>query len=263
MKKDLIVTLLVPNITRSILWAAFFIAIIVAWWMMYAMASQMGLNWYGASVRETGMGAMISMDSMRVLFPMWAIMMIAMMGPTFVVTMRTYEDLIVSADGTRGGIIGLITGYFLAWIGFAGVIAAIQAMMMAWGWLDIMGASTLLWPSALLLIVVGLFQFTWVKQVCHGVCHTPMNYFLGHWRTGFIGGTHMGLSLGIYCVVCCWGFMALGFVGGTMNLLWMGLATVLMTLEKLPQVARYIVKPLGVSLIVSGILVGGHALNII
>ncbi len=256
-------TVAVSNIIRSGLWLVFFSAIIVAWWMMYAMASHMGLNWYGVNVREMDMGAMIPMDSMRVLFPMWAIMMIAMMGPTFLVTLKTYEDLVVSADGTRVGMIGLISGYFLAWVGFAGIIAAAQVWMMAWGWLDVLGATILLWPSALLLIVVGLFQFTWVKQVCHGVCHTPMNYFLGHWQTGFIGGTHMGLSLGIYCVVCCWGFMVLGFVGGTMNLLWMGLATVLMTLEKLPQVARYIVRPLGVVLIGSGILVGGHALNII
>jgi predicted metal-binding membrane protein len=257
------VTLGTPNIIRSGLWLTFFAAIIAAWWMMYVMASHMGLNWSGANVREMGMGAMMSMDSMRVLFPMWAIMMIAMMGPTFLVTLKTYEDLIASADGTRIGMIGLISGYFLAWVGFAGIIAAVQVWMMALGWLDMMGTSVLLWPSAALLIVVGFFQFTWVKDVCHGVCHAPMNYFLGHWRIGFTGGIYMGLALGIYCVVCCWGFMALGFVGGTMNLLWMGLATVLMTLEKLPQVARYVVKPVGVALIGAGILMGGYALNTI
>jgi predicted metal-binding membrane protein len=46
-----------------------------------------------------------------------------------------------------------------------------------------------------------------------------------------------------------------------MNLLWMGLATILMTLEKLPQVARYVVKPLGDVLIGAGIILGVYALS--
>ena len=37
------------------------------------------------------------------LFAMWAIMMAAMMLPTMVPTLRAYEDLMLSADGTRAG----------------------------------------------------------------------------------------------------------------------------------------------------------------
>jgi predicted metal-binding membrane protein len=47
--------------------------------------------------------------------------------------------------------------------------------------------------------------------------------------------------------------MVIGFVGGVMDLLWMGGATLLMTLEKLPQVGRYLTRPLGVGLISWGI----------
>jgi predicted metal-binding membrane protein len=103
-----------------------------------------------------------------------------------------------------------------------------------------------------LLIVVGLFQFTRAKEVCHGVCHSPMNYFLGHWQTGYFGGLKMGLGLGAFCVGCCWGFMALGFVGGVMSLLWMGLATFFMVIEKLPQIGHYVTKPMGAILIAAG-----------
>jgi predicted metal-binding membrane protein len=49
--------------------------------------------------------------------------------------------------------------------------------------------------------------------------------------------------------------MALAFVGGTMNLLWMGGAMVLMAIEKLPTVGRYITAPLGVLLLASAALV--------
>ena len=108
--------------------------------------------------------------------------------------------------------------------------------------------------------MVGLFQFTKLKEVCHGVCHAPMSYFLGHWKTGFSGGFSMGLALGSFCVGCCWGFMVLGFVGGVMSLLWMGLATLVMVVEKLPQLGAYITKPLGVVLVIAGLGIWGLTL---
>ncbi len=43
----------------------------------------------------------------------------------------------------------------------------------------------------------------------------------------------MGLKHGRDCLGCCWALMLLAFIGGTMNLAWMGFAMVLMTLEKL------------------------------
>ena len=49
--------------------------------------------------------------------------------------------------------------------------------------------------------------------------------------------------------------MALGFVGGVMNLAWMGLATLFMIIEKLPQIGHYVTKPMGVILVIAGIAV--------
>jgi len=43
--------------------------------------------------------------------------------------------------------------------------------------------------------------------------------------------------------------MLLGFVGGTMNLLWMGAATLFMTLEKLPDLGRPLTRPAGFALL--------------
>ena len=116
-----------------------------------------------------------------------------------------------------------------------------------------LGIATSRWIGAALLVATGAFQFTRLKAVCHGVCHSPMMYFLGHWRPGGIGGLRMGLGLGAFCAVCCWGFMALGFVGGVMSLAWMGIATLLMIVEKLPQIGHYILKPVGAVLILAGI----------
>ena len=196
-----------------------------------------------------------SMTSFLPLAGMWAVMMAAMMLPTMVPTLRSYEDLMVSADGTRIGWLGVLLGYSLVWIVFAFVITAVQIGLLSFNVVDMMGKAKSLWVSAFLLVFAGAFQFTRAKEVCHGVCHSPMSYFIGHWRTGLIGGSRMGISLGAYCVGCCWLFMVLGFAGGVMNFLWMGLATLLMVLEKLPQLGHFLVKPLGGILILSGLSV--------
>ena len=196
-----------------------------------------------------------SMTHFLPLAGMWAVMMAAMMLPTMVPTMRSYEDLMASADGTRIGWLGVLLGYSLIWVIFSLVITAVQMGLLSLSIVDMMGKVKSLWVSAALLILAGAFQFTRVKEVCHGVCHSPMSYFIGHWKTGFTGGVRMGISLGAYCVGCCWLFMVLGFAGGVMNFLWMGLATLMMVLEKLPQLGHFIIKPLGVILILNGLSV--------
>ena len=196
-----------------------------------------------------------SMTRFSPLAGMWAVMMAAMMLPTMVPTLRSYEDLMVSADGTRIGWLGVLLGYSLVWIIFAVVITAVQIGLLSFNIVDMMGKAKSLWVSAFLLLLAGAFQFTRAKEVCHGVCHSPMSYFIGHWRTGLGGGARMGIILGAYCVGCCWLFMVLGFAGGVMNFLWMGLATLMMVLEKLPQLGHFLVKPLGGILILSGLSV--------
>ena len=208
---------------------------------------------------QNGMGMDMQMDMdmpmMRFapLFGMWAVMMAAMMLPTMVPTLRSYEDLMKSANGTRGGWIGVLLGYFLIWVIFAAVITVAQLMLLRAGWIDMMGQAQSLYISAGLLIAAGAFQFTKVKEICHGVCHSPMTYFLGHWKAGAVGGFRMGLGLGAFCVGCCWLIMALGFAGGVMNFLWMGLATLFMVLEKLPELGHRVMRPMGGLLVAGGL----------
>ena len=251
------------HLVRSTLWLGFFGAILVSWWVMYSMSVDMDVDLLG---RPGEMGArMAAMDprmpmympmaNFGPLFWMWAIMMAAMMLPTLVPTLRSYEDLMVSADGTRAGWLGVVLGYFIVWVGFAALITGVQLGLLFGGVIDMLGIAKTSVFAGLLLVAVGAFQFTRAKEICHGVCHSPMTYFLGHWKTGLAGGLRMGLGLGAFCVGCCWGFMALGFVGGVMSLAWMGLATLFMVLEKLPQIGHAVTKPMGAILIVAGLAV--------
>ncbi|MEM8693113.1 MAG: DUF2182 domain-containing protein [Pseudomonadota bacterium] len=258
-----------PHLVRSTLWLGFFGLILLSWWWLYQMAMAMDLDLIGRpgemgqrmAAMDPRMDMYMPMAEFGPLFWMWAVMMAAMMLPTLVPTLTNYEALMVSADGTRAGWLGVLFGYFIVWVLFAAVIAGAQLAFLFGGVIDMLGIPK--WPlvGAALMIVVGLFQFSRTKEVCHGVCHSPMSYFLGHWKTGFAGGLRMGLGLGAFCVGCCWGFMALGFVGGVMSLLWMGLATLFMVIEKLPQIGQYVTKPMGFILILAGIawaLIGGE-----
>ena len=255
------------TISRNIFWVAFFASILVSWWWLYSMSLSMNMDLLGRMSmgnstsgmdmpKEHMPGMDMPMDtSMTHFLPlagMWAIMMAAMMLPTMVPTLRSYEDLMVSANGTRIGWLGVLLGYSIVWVLFSSVISGIQLGLLYLNVVDMMGKAKSLWLSAALLTAAGAFQFTRAKEVCHDVCHSPMSYFVGHWRVGFQGGVRMGLSLGAFCVGCCWLFMVLGFAGGVMNFLWMGLATLMMVLEKLPQLGHFIVRPLGLLLILSG-----------
>ncbi len=248
---------------RSVLWLGFFALILAAWWVMYSMAMNMDLDLIGRPgamgermrAMDPRMDMYMPMANFGPLFAMWAIMMAAMMLPTLVPTLRAYEDLMASANGSWSGWLGLVVGYGIVWVGFAALISGVQLALLFGGVIDMLGIAKSTLISGGLLIAVGAFQFSRTKEVCHGVCHSPMTYFLGHWKTGFAGGLRMGLGLGAFCVGCCWGFMALGFVGGVMSLLWMGLATLFMVLEKLPQIGHRVTKPMGGVLIAGGLVV--------
>jgi predicted metal-binding membrane protein len=140
------------------------------------MARMSGLDWLGV---PRGMN-MMPMESLGALVAMWGVMMAAMMLPTLVPTLTTYEALIASADGSRAGWIGVVLGYLAVWLGGAVLLALAQLGLLRAGAVDSLGIATSVWVQAGLLVAVGAFQFTRLKETCHGVCHAPMQYFLGH-----------------------------------------------------------------------------------
>jgi predicted metal-binding membrane protein len=108
------------------------------------------------------------------------------------------------------------------------------------------------WLSAGLLIAAGIYQLTPLKRVCLSHCRSPVHYLSAHWRQGHFGALRMGITHGTYCLGCCWLLMALLFVGGAMNLLWIaGLSVVVLT-EKLVPAGLWIGRALGLLLLAAG-----------
>lgn len=185
------------------------------------------------------------------LYAMWALMVLAMMLPTFLPTMRTYDDLRIAGAGSWSGSLALVAGYVLVWIIAAGLGAGAQWFLSRTGYLSPLGQSLSPWLTAALLVGAGLYQFSRLKEACLSKCRMPMTFFMERWRPGPAHAFRMGLDLGVICLGCCWALMGLGFVGGTMALGWMGAATLFMTFEKLPAFGRYLTRPAGVALIIA------------
>lgn len=250
---------------RTVLWIAFFAAVLAAWWAIFGMARGMGMDllgrpgpdMQGLKLLDPLLDLCVPVAAFWPILWMWVVMMAAMMLPTLVPTLRTYESLMVSADGSQGGWLGIVAGYGLVWVIGAVVFAGLQLGLMKSGIVDMLGAARHPVYAGAFLMLAGAYQFSVVKEACQNVCMHPMTYFMGNWRTGTAGGLRMGLGLGAYCVGCCWAIMALGFVGGVMSPLWMGLATLFMVVEKLPQIGRYVTGPMGVALVGAGMVAIG------
>jgi len=77
-----------------------------------------------------------------------------------------------------------------------------------------------------------------------------VRFLTEHWRPGRFGSFALGSRHGAYCVGCCWMLMALLFVGGVMNLVWIAVLTLLVLVEKLSTAGATIGKWSGGLLIV-------------
>lgn len=243
-----------PLIHRQMAWALFFGSILVAWGALFAMQadpdfsapvwSEPGLRALAAMCRTTagdaGYGPAVAM---------WSLMSLAMMAPTAFPALKTYADLPLTGGAHALGTTALFAGYLLIWIGFSALAGGAQVQLARLGVLDPEGRSLLPVLNATLLALAGVYQFSALKNACVARCRHPLTFFMANWRDGHLGAFQMGLKLGVVCLGCCWALMLLAFVAGTMNLAFMGLATLLMTVEKLPDFGRVVSAPLGAALL--------------
>jgi len=72
------------------------------------------------------------------------------------------------------------------------------------------------------------------------------------WREGIGGALWMGLKLGAFCLGCCWVLMLLLFVTGVMNLVWVGVITAFVLVEKMAPAAKWVSRAGGIALIAWG-----------
>jgi len=232
----------------GVLWLGFFAVILSAWAGLFAMVVTSPL----ADVPPGLWGALCigaaSADPGS-LFAMWLLMAAAMMLPTFVPALRTFLNLGAAGATQTVDAVALVAGYALVWIAGALVGALGQLALAQAGLVAPDGSSLSLWLSSALLLMAGAYQFTHLKAACLARCRMPLTFFMERWAPGSACAFRMGLELGVLCFGCCWALMVLAFIGGTMNLLWMGAATLFMVMEKLPDLGRFLTRPAGYLLV--------------
>jgi predicted metal-binding membrane protein len=190
-----------------------------------------------------------------VIIAMWWVMMIAMMTPSAAPLVLLYGRVLRhhAAPGQNAYLPSLIllAGYFAVWLAFAVAAAALQKALQPAGLLSPM----MLWSksaalSAAVLGAAGLYQISNLKHACLAQCRSPARFLTEHWRPGRLGSFMLGARHGAFCVGCCWMLMALLFVGGVMNLIWIAMLTLVVLVEKLAPAGATIGKLSGGLLIV-------------
>lgn len=225
-------------------WVALFGAGLALWALLFLMAlPQAELAARGLGFIEVICSITPGTAGFATAAMMWAVMSAAMMAPTALPAFATYDDLPAT---TIQGLATLIAGYLAVWGGFALAAAALQLGLFEAGLIGLLGQSQSVWLTTALFALAGAYQFSALKEACLSRCRAPLTFFMAYWHDGAFRN---GLRLGLDCLGCCWALMLLAFVGGTMNLAFMGLAMVLMTLEKLPRLGAQITRPLGGGLI--------------
>jgi predicted metal-binding membrane protein len=184
-------------------------------------------------------------------FIMWAVMMAAMMLPSTMPMVSVFGAL-NRKRGEAGRTAAFVAGYLALWAVFGAAATGAQWTLQTSGLISPMIVSMSPALSGVLLVIAGVFQFTPLKHVCLSACRSPLGFLLTDWRDGLWGAAAMGVRHGLYCLGCCWALMALLFVGGAMNLLWIAALTLLVAAEKLAPKGEVLAKALGVVMIGAG-----------
>ncbi|MFZ3223548.1 MAG: DUF2182 domain-containing protein [Rugosibacter sp.] len=189
---------------------------------------------------------------------MWIVMMAGMMTPSAAPMILLYARV-----GRRAAFSGqpfaatgwFAAGYLLAWTGFSVVATFMQWVLERLTLLSPMMTSTSIYFNGIMLIAIGIYQWTPWKYACLAQCQAPFSFIQRHggFRPEAMRSLRLGIVHGAYCVGCCWALMALLFVGGVMNIFWIAGIALLVLVEKVLPTGRFIPRLAGLACFVGGV----------
>jgi len=175
---------------------------------------------------------------------MWGVMMIAMMYPSTVPFFRLYYRTLEGT--TRAGKavrIGAVMGtYALVWTA-TGIVPLVVNSVVPIATLASAHGGVLVGGSLLLL---SGYQLSPYKHRCLRYCQSPFGFLMSHHRPGIRGAVRMSWEYSIFCVGCCWALFVFMVVVGSMNIVWMALIAVVLSLERTVTWGRQLAHAVGV-----------------
>jgi predicted metal-binding membrane protein len=216
--------------------------------------------WYLARDMATPMDAEMMMGQMQPLgavdfglaFTMWAVMMTAMMVPSAAPVILLFANVQHKRQAQARPYVPtgvFVLGYLAVWYGFAAVASLAQGGLHAAALLSPQLTSTSPLLGGLLLVAAGVFQWSPLKSVCLAHCRNPVTFLMTEWRDGTKGAFITGLRHGAFCLGCCWVLMALLFVLGIMNLVWIAVLAGFVLFEKVAPAGPWVGRITGVLLV--------------
>jgi predicted metal-binding membrane protein len=251
---------------RRIVVGALIVLTVLAWGYLIWLAQNMPMT--GTSIPETpGMNMSAALTPMlrawsasdfTFIFLMWAIMMVGMMTPSATPMILIYARVARQAAQESRPIAAtawFVSGYLLSWSAFSFAAAIAQAALARVAWRTPMMVAASGKVGAIVLIVAGIYQFTPLKYNCLSQCQSPFAFIQanGGFRRGMVASIQLGMRHGAYCVGCCWALMALLFVGGVMNILWVAAIAIFVLIEKVTPAGEAIARVAGAGLALAGI----------
>ncbi len=189
-------------------------------------------------------------------FTMWMVMMVAMMLPTaspMILTYALIRKKQIRENQVYVSTTVFISGYLLVSLLFSLLITLVQGLLHNNAYLSPAGVLNSPLLSGVLLMAAGVYQWTPIKEKCLSLCRNPLEFFMKHWKEGPYAALSMGVYHGAFCIACCWVLMALGFVAGTMNLLWMIILTIIVLFEKILPRGDLFARGIGILLFGGGL----------
>ena len=220
-----------------------------SWTISMVWIRMPGQTWPGAAASFVGM---------------WIVMMMAMMLPSLVSMLWRYRE----AVGERGAMhLGRLTtlvgaGYFIVWTVFGmaafplGVaLAAIEMQQPA-----IVRAVPI--EIGVVVMMAGFLQFTEWKARHLTCCREAPRH--GHVLPAVASTAwRHGLRLGLHCVYCCAGLVAILLVIGIMDLRAMAAVAAAITVERLAPGGGRVARATGAVVVVTGLLLIAQAVGLV
>jgi predicted metal-binding membrane protein len=250
---------------RAVVLAALALITALAWADLVWLANDMwmgGMDMTGFRMIPAGRGWMMPANApwrpieFAAVFVMWVFMMIGMMTPSVAPTILVYARIGRQTAGESRPLAAstwFALGYLLSWAAFSLAATSAQWALERAALLTPMMESASNTLGGIVLIIAGLYQWTPLKDACLSSCQTPVGFILRYgFRREATRALALGFRHGLYCIGCCWAVMALLFVAGVMNLVWIAALSALVLAEKVVPFGRLVPRLAGIAFIAGG-----------
>ena len=193
-------------------------------------------------------------NSLLVLFLGWELMLIAMMLPTTIPICSLFSRMTNSRPHRSTLQILLILGYLTPWSLTGIVFILVHQYASHISTSAIYPIRLLIEPTVLL--AAGLYQFSPFKYTCLKHCRSRLGMIMRYWqgRQERMQAYRLGVGHGLVCLGCCWLLMLTMSLLSVHHIGWMLLIGTAMALEKSLVHGNMIQKPVGIGLIMWGMI---------